>query len=91
MTDSGGPWVTLDLLAQIWMERKSNSRAAQLLACADRIFELHGWVRKPYASRRRASLLVLLAEALTADELARLQQAGASMSVEEAIALGMSF
>ena len=91
LANAAAQWQALDLLSQLWAKRGDPSRAAKLLACADRMYELHGFARKPHADRARAHLRNRFAEVLSDAKLTGLQAEGASLTEEQAVALAMDF
>jgi hypothetical protein len=90
MKGSTAQWQALDMLAQLWARRGDGARAARLLACADAMYRLRRFVRKPHVARARDMLLATLAGALPADMLARALREGEGLSEDEAVALAMA-
>jgi predicted ATPase len=86
-----GQWQALDVLAELWAKLGDAARAARILACADRVYEMHGFSRKPYANRARARLLASLGEAVPAADLRRLRKKGAELPEDDALTLAMDF
>lgn len=75
----------LDVLARVAAERGQLSRAARLIAAADRNRRVIGAVRPPTAADRWDRLGAVVATHLSADERAEAVAAGQAMDVVEAI------
>lgn len=85
MLRAGGyAWIFVDYLALCAALARRPARAAQLAGFADAAYAVHQSVRQPNEARACERVARLLAEALPADELARLRQEGARMDEDDA-------